>query len=608
MEVTVYGSIAIIVVLGAVAQWIGWKLKIPAILLLLGLGFLVGPVTGLINPDAVLGDMLFPIVSAAVAIILFEGGLTLRLSDLREAGVTIVRLVSLGVMVTWALCFVLCYTLLGFNGILSALFAALLTVTGPTVIGPMLRTIRPRGKVKYMAKWEGILNDPIGVILAVLVFEVLIVGQSGEHGGSGAIIFMGLLKTIVIGVVGAGVSGGILLGLVRFKLLPEFLHNIVALALVLGSFGLSNYFQEESGLLTVTLFGILLANQHILDIRHITAFKENLQVLLISMLFIILAARVDPNTVDAIHWGSIAFLAALIIIVRPSAVLVSTIGSGAAWKERVLLMMLAPRGIVAVALTSLFALKLEEAGVPDAANMMAVMLLVVVGTVGFYGLLAAPLSSKLGLSNLDPQGVMFVGAHQWAIDMALELKAVGGDVVMVDSNRFHVHRAQRQDLSAHSGNVFNEEFLEELDFSNVGHAVALTANDEVNAFAQTTLRDYIERADIYHLRPEKSTNPQGNEERKMNPLFGEDATYSFFEKQLAAGASFEHITLRENFDMAAFDEEYGARALLLFCVGEEKDVRVFSAKTKISPKEGDTLVYLKRAPEQSEEAPDAPAI
>lgn len=602
MEVTVYGSIAAIVVLGAIAQWVGWRLKIPAILLLLGAGFLVGPVTGFIHPDDVLGDMLFPIVSAAVAIILFEGGLTLRFSDLREAGVTIVRLVSLGVMVTWALCFVLAYFLLDFNGLLSALFAALLTVTGPTVIGPMLRTIRPRGKVKYMAKWEGILNDPIGVILAVLVFEVLIAGQHGGHGGGGMIVFIGLLKTIVIGVVGAGICGGVMLGLVKFKLLPEFLHNYVALALVLGSFGMSNYFQEESGLLTVTLFGILLANQHIFDIRHITAFKENLQVLLISMLFIILAARVDPNTVDAIHWGSIAFVAALILLVRPSAVLVSTIASGATWKERVLLMMLAPRGIVAVALTSLFALKLEEQGVPDAANMMAVMLLVVVGTVGFYGLLAAPLSSKLGLSNLDPQGVMFVGAHDWAINMAKELKEVGGDVVLIDSNRFHVHRAKRQGLAADAGNVFSEEFLEEIDFSNIGHAVSLTANDEVNAFAQTTLREYIERADIYHLRPEKNTNPQGNEERKMNPLFGEDATFSFFDKQLASGGSFEHISLRENFDMAAFDEEYGANALLLFCVGEEGDVRIFSAKTKISPKEGDTLVYLKLAVEEEDEA------
>lgn len=599
-EVSIYGSLASIIALGAVAQWVGWKLKIPAILLLLGAGFLVGPVTGFINVDAFLGDLLFPIVSAAVAIILFEGGLTLKFSDLREAGVTIVRLVSLGVAVTWALVFGLSLSLLGFNGFLSALFAALLTVTGPTVIGPMLRTIRPRGKVKYMAKWEGILNDPIGVILAVLVFEVLIAGQGGHeaHGSSGMIIATGLLKTIVIGVVGAGLSGGLLLGLVKAKLLPEFLHNIVALALVLGAFGVSNYFQEESGLLTVTLFGIMLANQNIFDIRHITAFKENLQILLISMLFILLAARVDPATINIINGRTILFLVALIVIVRPAAVLVSTIGSGATWKERILLMMLAPRGIVAVALTSLFTLKLEKAGVPDAAEMMAVMLLVVVGTVGFYGLLAAPMSSRLGLSNLDPQGVLFVGAHDWSISMAAELKKAGGDVVLIDSNRFHTHRAQRHDLEAHAGNVFSEEFLEELDFSNIGHAVALTANDEVNAFAQTTLRDYIERADIYHLLPEKSSNPQAGESRKMNPLFAEDATYSFFEKQLAAGATFEHLTLRENFDMSAFDEEYGARVVLLFCIHSEGDVRIFSAKSKISPKEGSTLVFLKKAVEE----------
>ncbi|WP_269542774.1 cation:proton antiporter [Cerasicoccus fimbriatus] len=603
MEVSIYGSLAWIIFLGAVAQWVGWRLKIPAILLLLGTGFLVGPVTGWINPDDVLGDILFPIISAAVAIILFEGGLTLKFSDLREAGVTIVRLVSLGVAMTWGLTFVLVKIFLGFDTMLSALFAALLVVTGPTVIGPMLRTIRPRGKVKYMAKWEGILNDPIGVVLAVLMFEVLIAQHGGGHGhghgdmGGGSIVAIGLLKTIVIGVVFSALSGGLLLGLVKLKLLPEFLHNFVVLALVLGSFGVSNHLQEESGLLTVTLLGILLANQKLFDVRHITAFKENLQILLISMLFILLAARVSPETVERISINSVLFVVALIVLVRPAAILVSTIGSGTTWKERVLLMMLAPRGIVAVALTSLFSLKLADAGIADADKMMAVMLLVVVMTVGFYGLLAAPLSAKLGLSNLDPQGVLFIGAHDWSINMAAELKKAGGDVVLIDSNRFHVHRARRQELNAHPGNVFSEEFLEELDFSNIGHAVALTANDEVNGFAQTTLREYIERADIYHLLPEKNSNPQGGESRKMNPLFAEDATFSFFEAQMANGATFEHLTLRENFDMSAFDEEYGARAVLLFCIDPEGDVRIFSAKSKITPKEGSTLVFLKRAPD-----------
>jgi len=595
MGETIYGSMALILVLGAIAQWIGWRMKVPAILLLLGAGFLVGPATGWLNPDATFGsELIFPMVSAAVAIILFEGGLTLKVSDLKEAGVTIVRLVSLGVLVTWALAFVFCWQLLGFDPMLAALFAALLTVTGPTVIGPMLRTIRPRGKVKYIAKWEGILNDPIGVILAILVYEVLIAGQDAD---GGAIVLMGLVKTIVFGAGTALASAGLLMGLVKAKMLPEFLHNLVVLALLLGSFNVSNHFQEESGLLAVTLFGVILANQTLFDVRHITSFKENLQVILISTLFIVLAARVEVQDLASLNWMSVLFLIALIVVVRPAAILVSTIGSGASWQERILLMMLAPRGIVAVALTSLIALKLSNAGIPEADAMFAVMLLVVTGTVAFYGLLAAPTAAWLGLSNLDPQGVLFVGAHDWAITMARELKKVGGDVVLIDSNRFHVHRARRQDLKAYAGNVFSEEFLDDLDFSDIGHAVALTANDEVNAFAQTTLREYIERADIYHLLPDKNSNPADNQTKKMNPLFSEEATYDFLERQIANGATFEHLTLRENFDMAAFDEEYGARAMLLFCVSREGGVRIFSAKTKISPKEGDTLVFLRRAPE-----------
>lgn len=589
MEISLFGTFVLVLAIGALAQWLGWKLKIPAILLLLAAGLLAGPVIGVIEPDQAFGELLFPVVSAAVAIILFEGGLSLKLRDLVKGGAAILRLVTIGVFVTWALAAWLAWELLGFPPMLAVLFGALLTVTGPTVIGPMLRAIRPKGPVKAIAKWEGILNDPIGVLLAVLVFEIY---QFQHYDDATTIMLLGLGETLLIGVVFSGLAAMLLLLMVKAKLLPEFLHNLFVLALVLGIFGASNYFLEESGLLTVTLFGIILANQSVFNVRHIIEFKENLQVLLISALFVVLAARVDFEVFSVLGWQSAVFIAALILLVRPAAVLLATLGSSQTkWSDRFLLMLLAPRGMVAMVLTSIFALRLEANGEPLAANMLAVMLLIIISTVLVYGLLAGPVSSRLGLSNLDPQGVLFVGAHDWSRAIAAELKGLDVPVRLIDSNRYHVGKAVHDGLTADCGNVFSEEFLENLDLSNIGHALALTANDEVNSFAETTLTDYIEKADIYPLMPERETEGE-SKAKVLNPVFGQDVTYTWLKREFARGARLDHLKLRENLELPQLEENFGGRALLLFCIDEDGKVRIFSAKTKIKPKIGATLVYL----------------
>ncbi len=597
MEISLFNSFILVLAIGAVAQWVGWRLKIPAILLLLAAGLMVGPVVGILEPDEVFGDLLFPVVSAAVAIILFEGGLSLKLRDLTKGGTAILRLVTVGVGVTWGLAAWLSWWLLEFPPILAILFGALLTVTGPTVIGPMLRAIRPKGSVKAIAKWEGILNDPLGVLLAVLVFEVYL-SQSYDHATS--FILIGLGETLLIGVVFAGAAAGFLLLLVRAKLMPEFLHNLFVLALVLGIFGASNALLEESGLLTVTLFGVILANQSVFNVRHIIEFKENLQVLLISALFVVLAARVDFAVFEVLGWQSLIFIAALIVLVRPLSILVATIGSKQTqWRDKLLLMLLAPRGMVAMVLTSIFALRLEERGEPLGANMLAVMLLVIVATVLFYGLAAGPISSRLGLSNLDPQGVLFVGAHDWARTIAVKLKSMGVSVRLIDSNRYHVGNAVHDGLTADCGNVFSEEFLENLDMSNVGHALALTANDEVNSFAQTTLAHYIEKGDIYPLKSERSANQGDDDTKTLNPVFGENVTFTWLKRQFALGATLKDMSLSEEQEFSEVKESLGPRALLMFAIEEEGRVRVFSARTKIRPRGGMKLVYLELASEKS---------
>lgn len=593
-------SLLLIIAIGALAQWLGWRIRVPAILLLLIGGFLAGPILGWLDINAVFGELLLPIVSGAVAIILFEGGLSLRIHELKGAGNVIFRLISVGVLVSWASIGALAYFVLGLPPLLSALIGALLTVTGPTVIGPMLRTIRPKGKVRRIAKWEGILIDPIGIILAVLIYEVYLIGQSPNT--PLLEMFFLALKSLSIGVFFSAVGAGAVLLMIQRRWLPDYLQNTVILAFLLLSFGASNYLMEESGLVTATLFGIILANQSVFEVRHIVEFKENLQILLISFLFVVLAARVDAEAIELLGWQSVIFLIGLIVIARPLSVWASTVFSSLKWSERALLMMLAPRGIVAVALTSVFALRLDQLGVVQADYMLALTLLVVVGTVVFYGLLAGPAATRMGLSNLDPQGVIFVGAHDWAIKLATALHQADVPVFLIDTNRANIMRARAAGLQGDVGNIFADEFLHGLDMANIGHAVALTANDEVNAFARNALGHHLERADTYHLVTTKQDNPQGGNRRRMNPLFADGANFRYFSRVFLNEAKVRIAVLSENFGLEQIRKSVvePAHVIPLFCIEADGTVRIFSAKTSIKPKPGATIIYL--------EAPEAPVI
>lgn len=255
-----------IIVLGIGAQWIAWRLGLPAILLLLVSGFIAGPATGFINPDKLFGDLLLPIVSVSVAVILFEGGLSLKFSELREIRNTVLSLVTLGVLVSWIVSAAASYYFFGIDYRIAVLLGAILVVTGPTVIIPLLRDIKPAGKVGSIIKWEGIVIDPIGALLAVLVFEAIIAGGVGK--ATQQVVF-NVLKSLVTGGVAGFAAAQFLIHILRKRWVPDFLQNGVSLMIVIAAFTISNYVQSESGLITVTFMGILLANQKYVDVKHI---------------------------------------------------------------------------------------------------------------------------------------------------------------------------------------------------------------------------------------------------------------------------------------------------------------------------------------------------
>lgn len=570
MPESVLLNIALIVVLGIGAQWMAWRFRLPSILLLLLVGFLAGPVLGLVDPQSLRGDWLFAFVSLSIGIILFEGGLSLRLSELREVGTTVLALTTVGALLTWGLGAAGLHYIVGFNRSLSVLIGAILVVTGPTVIVPLLRHVQPRGRVGTIAKWEGITIDPVGAILAVLVLETLLLLNDPQHTGAGAGTVM---EHVLVGLgleifVSIGVSVAATMGLVFVlwrRLVPDFLRNAVTLMVVVGAFVVANVLQHEAGLLTTTLMGIALANQPFVSVQRIVEFKENLQVLLIGSLFVLLSARLELSALSYLNRDVLLFLGLLVGLVRPLAVFVSSIGSGLGWKEKAFLSWLAPRGVVAAAVASLFAFQLRPVFPGAVDGMVPVVFAVIVGTVAIYGLTAAPLAQWLSLADPNPNGVLFVGAAPWVRSIAQRVQNLGVPVALLDNNALHVRQAREDGLEAHAVDVLSEAALDDTDLYGYGRLLIALPNDEVASLAALHFSDVFDSTNIYQLAagPESRGEQTGTMPRHLRgrPLFGENTNYQSLASQMERGSTVLRLKLGEAFANQEAQEYYTAADL-----------------------------------------------
>ncbi len=586
-------GLASIVVLGILAQWLAWRLHLPAILLLLIFGVIAGPVSGVLDPDLVFGDLLFPLVSISVAIILFEGGLNLKLNELKKARSVIGGLVSTGIFITWVLAAAGAHFIAGLELRLAILLGAVLVVSGPTVIIPLLRQIRPLGNIGSIVKWEGIVNDPIGALLAVLVFEVILLG--GAEGGT-AMVITGVLKALVLGG-GIGILGaGVIVLLLRRYYIPDFLQNPVSLMLVVVCYVASDAIQPESGLLSVTVMGVALANQQFVSIRHILEFKENLRVLLIASLFIILAARLPieaPIFADPTGW---LFVGLLILVVRPLAVLGATFKSSLAWRERLFLMWIAPRGIVAAAVVSVFAIRLTDMGVEGAESLVPLTFQVIAATVAVYGLTSPLVARWLKVALPNPQGVLIAGAHDWAREAAAALNGAGLPVTLIDSNWANVTEARNAGLSAHHANILSEDILVDVPLDGIGRFLAMTPNDEVNSLSALHFVDVFGRAGVYQLAPAGGGDAAARSNLPLHLrgryLFDKEATFGYVSALLKGGAVVMTTPITEEFDFAAFTSTYGSTALPLFIVTDSGGLEICTAARSVEPDAGDILISI----------------
>ena len=430
-------------VVGFACSWLAWRLKLPAILFLLFAGVLAGPVLGWIDPDAIFGELLTPIVSVAVAIILFEGSLTLKLSEIRGHGSVVRNLVSAGVVITWVAAGLTAYYVMDWDILLSALFGAVVTVSGPTVVMPLLRAVRPKSAVSSILRWESILIDPIGAILALLVFNVIVATQQ-QSGLSHIIAEFG----IIVGVGAAlGAAGGYAYGVaLRRRVIPDFLRDYSGLAVVLLVFATAEYLQGESGFLAVTIMGVWLANMRDVDLEDILNFKESLTLVLIGGLFILLAARLDLEALAALGGGGIAVVLILQLLAGPARAIVSSGGSGMHWKEKLFIGWVFPRGIVAAAVSSLFALRLSNIGYPDANALVPLVFGLIIGTVVLQSLTAKPVARLLGVAEPDPTGVLVIGSNLLGRLLAKAMQDAGLSVRLADSHWAGIREARMMGL------------------------------------------------------------------------------------------------------------------------------------------------------------------
>ncbi len=591
-------AISLVVLAGILCQWIAWRVRLPAILFLLLTGILAGPVTGVLDANLLFGPLLFPFISLSVAIILFEGSLSLRFHQIAGLRRVVRNLVSVGVLVTWLITTLVTHLALDFSWQLSFLFGAITVVTGPTVIVPLLRTVRPTAAVANVLRWEGIVIDPVGATLAVLVYEFILSGSGGNALGNTVASFARIVAVGLCSGIGAGYLYGTIL---RRHWLPEYLHNVATLALVIIVFTLCNHLHHESGLLAVTVLGMWLANMRDVHVEEILDFKESLSVLLISVLFIVLASRIDFADFVRLGWPAVFVLLAIQFLARPLGVMISALGSRLSWPERHLLSWVAPRGIVAAAISALFALRLEQAGHAEAPLLVPLTFMVIIATVVLQSSTAGFIARALGVSEPDPRGILVIGANHVAIALARSLQEAGFRPLLIDTSLNRIERAMEAGLRVFFGNPVSEQADRQLDLVGMGRMLALSAHGSLNTLACMHYRMEFGAREVYTLQTMEEQDL--SRQRRASPhlagktLFGSDVTFSSLSALLARGWRPMATRLDNDLDLAALRRRHGREILPLFAISPRERLHIFTVEEPPAPAAGWTVISL--APEMS---------
>ncbi len=546
-------AFALVGALGVGSQWLAWRLRMPAIVLMLVAGILIGPVAGVFDPARDIGPLMGPIISIAVAIILFEGGLTLNFHTLQDAAKGVKRLVFIGAPLGWLTSALALRYGAGLSWESAAVFGGIMIVTGPTVIAPLLRTARLSKRPAALLQWEAIVNDPIGALAAVLAFSVVLVLNT-------ATTFEAAMIDLVVGIAVATVLGAVAgFGLARsFKRgwVPEFMKVPVLFALLLAVFAVSDMVLHESGLLAVTVMGIVIANANLPSYEELRRFKEHATVLLVSGVFILLAAGLDMDAIRTLDWRALIFVLLVILIARPITVFASLLGSGVPYKEQILVAFTGPRGVVLIAVAGLFGDRLLNLGFADAALIGPLAFILVAVTVVVHGFTLAPFARWLGLTGAETPGVIIVGGSNWTTAFAEALQKAEVPVLMTDPNYGHLRAARAAGIATFSGDILSEAAEQRLELVSYATLVAATDNDAYNTLVATDLAPEFGRENVFQVRRENTSNARHQLPRTLGGRwFGPEETHHGLEQLIHQGWTFRITRLTDEFTFEDWRKE-----------------------------------------------------
>ncbi|MBY8916938.1 cation:proton antiporter [Nitratireductor sp. L1-7-SE] len=581
-------KIALIGVMGMGAQWLAWRLRLPAIVLLLLAGVLAGPATGFVNPTEDFGAIYRPLVSLAVAIILFEGGLTLNFKEISETSTAVRRIIIIGGPMVWVMTALSAHYIGGLSWPTAVVLGAILVVTGPTVITPLLRQAQLAARPASLLKWEAIVNDPIGALFAVVAFEVILVLIGQHQGGSLAYV---VAAAFVVAVAGGYLAARAIHWAFVRGVVPEFLKAPILLATVLLAYALTNLVLEEAGLLTVTVMGIVLANTRIASLAEMRRFKETITVFLVSGIFILLTASLTVDDFRSLDWRAVLFVGSVLFVVRPLAIMTATAGSGATLAERTLSSWIAPRGVVAVAVSGLFGGALADAGIADANRMVAFTFAVVVTTIVLHGFTLGPLASLLNLKSADKPGLLIAGGPRWAIDLARKLRDMDVPVMIADPNWNHIAEARLSEIPVFYGDILSEEAHHSIDPKRFSTLIAVTDNDAYNSLVCTDFAPELGRSHVYQLGrgADQSKRMSLNFTLGGRPLTEDGVDFRALRERHWQGWTFQATKLSDEFDYDAYLKSRAEETIVLLWVKPSGKI-VFAAGATGTPSVDDRVV------------------
>lgn len=595
-------QLASILVLGIFAQWFAWRVKKPAILPLIIIGLAIGPLSSLFTPDGqklidgdaiFTGDLLFSFVQISVGVILFEGGLTLNLKEIKSLAGTVRNLLIMGTIITFVGGGLAAHYLLGMSLRMAFLFGSLIIVSGPTVIMPILRNVKPNTKINTLLKWEGILIDPFGALVAVLAYELIISSKSSNEYTLDAL--KEFFVTVSAGVFAGGIGALLLWYLIKKNLIPDYLRNVFTLGLVIFTFSGVELVQKEAGLMAATFMGIVLANVKMEEIKKILSFKEDVSLILISVLFILLSSRINMEQITRLGWQSLVLFLVVILVLRPLAVWLSTFRSNLNWREKLFISWIGPKGIVAAAVASLFSLDLLHSGktvnLEEAQMLLPLTFLIIVGTVIIQGSSAKWVAKKLKVTRKEPQGVLFVGANEVARKLALRLKQEGFFVLLADTSKPSVRETRKLDLPVYEGNVLSEEIFDDLDLSGIGKLAAITSNSGVNALACQWFSSELGENHVYRL-VSKEESENLNLPLAKNVLFNSRTDFLSLSQLMRKNGEIAEKTFENEEEFTEFMESKKKRMIPLFLIKESGKLHIVTGYPLEGGK-GDRLLFLK---------------